>query len=346
MHSRKQVTALTLRPYQLLCMVCRVGGYSAHPRADMLDGFLAAVRANPDIPVTLRCNASSVYAYQDPGPEDDTGEGGEYNRKRDLDILQRLDLAPGSTLPARTLLMRLLARFETAAGTCSYPGVTGDAWRGCGAACAGHYEQGRAKGLAAMIPPRPADEMAREKRLSVERMYEASQLSIRPHILMCAVCHYGEHGGMTGALKEDNLVEFLDIVRSEPDTPVVMAKGADWMICAPCPQRVPGLNACVNEAGSGGLSNEKRDLDLLQKLGLRYGDALPARQLYLLLFERVPNSASICARDNPPYSVWWDGCGEANTLGGKEAYARGRQMLLAEFGSPNQVSGTERTRGN
>lgn len=342
MPTGREVTALTLRPYQLLCLVCRVGGHRVHPRASTLDQLLAAVQASPDLPVTLRCNASSVYLYQDPGPEDDTAEGDEYNRKRDLDILQRLDLAPGSTLPARTLLIRLLTGIETAAGICSYPSITGEAWRGCAAASAGHYERGRAKGLAAMIPPRSLDEMARDKRLSVDRMYEARQVSIRPHLLMCAVCHYGEHSGMTGALKEDNLVEFLDLVRSEPGIPVVMARGADWMICAPCPQRVPALNACVNEAGSGGLSNEKRDLDLLQQLGMKYGDALPVRQLYLLLFARVPNSASICARGNPPQSVWWDGCGEANRSGGKEAYARGRGMLLAEFGNPKQAPDADR----
>jgi hypothetical protein len=331
MPTRKRASALALRPYELLCMICRCGGNASHPQGAKLDSMLAAVRANPDIPVNLRCNAHSVYLYQDPGTDDDTEEGAEYNRKRDLDILQRLDLAPGSTLPARTLLMRVLAQIPTIAGICSYPSVTGDAWRGCASANAGYYEKGRAAGLEAVIAPRSPDEMAREKRLSVARMRQAEQLSIRPHVLMCAVCHYGAADGKSEPLADDNIVEFIDIVRSKPDTPVALAQGADWMICAPCPKRVPELNACVNTAGSGGLQNEKRDLDTLQKLGLKYGDVMPASQLYLLLFERVSTTAEICARDNPRHSVWWDDCGERNRSQGHAGYARGRQMLLAEL---------------
>lgn len=143
------------------------------------------------------------------------------------------------------------------------------------------------------------------------------------------VCHFGAHG--TDPIPADNIVEFLDVVRKNPDIPVTMARGADRMICAPCPYHVPSLNACVNVTGSGGLSNEKRDLDLLQILGLTYGSTLRARDIYRLLFERVPTTACICSRDNPSHSVWWDSCGESNRLGGNEGYRKGRAILMEQL---------------
>ena len=85
----------------------------------------------------------------------------------------------------------------------------------------------------------------------------------------------------------------------------------------PCPQRVPLLNACVNVLGSGGLSNEKRDLDMLRKLGLHFGSTLKARELFRLIFERIPTTQAICGRENAAPSVWWDPCGERNRTQGQ-----------------------------
>ena len=92
--------------------------------------------------------------------------------------------------------------------------------------------------------------------------------------------------------KADNLPELLQLILTKkPDVPIKMARQADWMMCGPCPSRVAKLNACVNVLGSGGLSNEKRDLDMLQKLGLNFGSVMPARKLYQLIFERIPDHA-------------------------------------------------------
>jgi hypothetical protein len=151
-------------------------------------------------------------------------------------------------------------------------------------------------------------------------------------VIMCAVCNYGQNEGHPEPLAADNIVEFIALIKQRPDdVAVVMAPGADWMICAPCPQRVPELNACVNVAGSGGLSNEKRDLDLLQILDLKYEDSLPAREMLRLLFARVPNTMAVCRRDNPDLSVWWDGCGVANCTAGNVGYGVGRQLLMDEL---------------
>ena len=100
-------TVITARPYQLLCVVCSIGQGVDRPDNDKVHRLLEAVRADPDVPVRVRCNTGSLFGFQDPGTEDDTPEGADYNQKRDLDILHRLDLTPGVTLPARILFARL-----------------------------------------------------------------------------------------------------------------------------------------------------------------------------------------------------------------------------------------------
>jgi hypothetical protein len=132
-----------------------------------------------------------------------------------------------------------------------------------------------------------------------------------------------------GHQAEDNLPELLDLIlHANPEVRIKMARQADWMMCAPCPNRAPKLNACVNVLGSGGLSNEKRDLDLLQILGLEFGSTMKARDLLLRLFARIPSTQAVCARDNVRPSVWWDGCGEYNLKKGKVSYAKGRRALM------------------
>lgn len=322
---------LTLRPYQVLCVICSMGEGDNSSQKEIYRKIVDAVRENPDMPITLRCNAGDVYVYQDTGMADDTPEGADFNRKRDLDILQKLDLAPGSTIPARTLFMSVLKTINTVSGICGYDTVTSDAWRGCPKAKSGNYERGCEKGIAELISPRSEEEMAMEKERSLQALYSADEVTIRPHILLCAVCQYG--GGTRPPLKADNLPELIEmILTSKPDIPIKMTPQADWMMCAPCPARVPELNACVNVLGSGGLSNEKRDLDMLQKLGLHFGSVMKARELYRLIFEKIPTTQEICKREgNHSPSVWWDGCGESNCEKGTENYEKGRMMLMDKF---------------
>lgn len=322
---------LVIRPFHLLCLWCSQAGRIPEPYEAVVTQAADAIRQRPDLPLTLRCLADDVYAYQDLPP--DAAGSVEFQRKRDLDVLQRLDLPPGATLPARTLLHRARKAITASAGLCGHEPPVPPAWHGCPLAFSGQLERGLATDLTALIPARPADELAREKAASVAAMQASPELTIRPHVMMCAVCNYGNNQGIPRPLAADNIVEFIEIIRQRPDTTRIrMASGADWMVCAPCPHRVPELNACVNVAGSGGLSNEKRDLDLLQLLGLQYGSSLPARQMLRLLFDRVPDTRDICRRDNPPLSVWWDGCGEANCDAGNDGYRVGRSLLMNELG--------------
>lgn len=321
---------IVLRPYQLLCIFCAFGENESGPKDERLKRAVEAIRSDPDLPLTLRSNAGDVYVYQDPGTQLDTPEGSDFNRKRDLDVLERMNWAPGTTLPARTMLLCLLKRITTVSGLCGYDTVTSDAWKGCPKARSGNYEKGRQRGIEAVIPPRSEQEMAREKERSLAALYSAKAVTIRPHILLCAVCQYG--GGTRPPFKADNLPELLDLIlHKNPDLLITMARGADWMMCAPCPARASKRNACVNVLGSGGLSNEKRDLDMLQKLGLCFGSTMKAGDLFRLIFAKIPTTRDICKRDHPCPSVWWDPCGEDNRTKGNPNYEKGRQELMEKL---------------
>lgn len=328
---------LAIRPYQLMCAICSQGGpLPGDGRAEKVARLKAAIRETPDTPISLVCNAGDVYAWQDPGTNEDTPEGSDYNRKRDLDILQRLNWPPGITLPARVVFKtifpygRLPSTIPTAGGICGYRGTTAPGWEGCPKAWSGDYEKGLQLGVSALIPMRPEAELAREKAMSLDAMYEAGEVRIRPHLLLCAVCQYGS--GHRPPFKPDNLPELLQmILRDKPDIPVCLVRQADWLMCAPCPQRVPGLNACANVQGSGGMSNEKRDLDVLQRLGLHFGSVMKARDLYRLIFDRVATSMTTCKREgNDPTSVWWDsGCGDPDPQTRHTLYEDGRAELMS-----------------
>ena len=323
---------MVLRPYQLLCVICSLGA-ARGPKDPALRAFAQRVRREPDLPLTLACNVGDVYTFQDPGNADDTAGGPDFNRKRDLDILQRLDWPPGVTLPARTVLKSVHKHITTVAGLCAYDGVTSKAWKGCPKARSGRYEKGHKKGLASILLPRSQAEMAREKETSILALRAARVVTIRPHILLCAVCQYGQ--GLRPPYAEDNLPELMDIIlHKNPDVLIKMARQADWMMCAPCPSRAPKLNACVHMLGSGGLSNEKRDLDMLQILGLEFGSTMKARELFRLIFERIPTTQEVCKRHNRSPSVWWDTCGEYNLEKGAPNYAKGRRALMKKLATP------------
>ncbi len=324
-------SVLSIRPYQLLCIVCNIGENSI-PEDKKLKNVLKEIRKFPDRPIILQCNAGGVYSYQDPGVKEDTPEGSDYNRKRDMDILQHLDLAPGSILPARTLFLSLLKNIPTVSGICGYDIITSDAWKGCPKAKSGNYEKGIKRGIDAIIPPRTKGEMLKSKEKTLKEIYKAKQFFIRPHHLLCAVCQYGS--GIRPPYEPDNLPEFLERVSNEQELLITLIRGPEPIICAPCPYWVGKLKACVGGAvGSGGLYDEIKDLNVLQKSGLTYGTTMKAKQMYKLIFEKIPNTKGICCLNNTgktKYSIWRDGCG-TSFPDGNENYIRGRKILMKKF---------------
>ena len=109
----------------------------------------------------------------------------------------------------------------------------------------------------------------------------------------------------------------VDLMRTNPEIPVTLIRGC-CMICPPCPDYNPATGLCSG-VESMSLRDEKKDLDVLQALGLEYGDTLPARKLLNRLFEEIHSTTQICGfGDGVARSPEWSICcgpeGSANYL--------------------------------
>ena len=333
---------ITIKPSDSLCLICHLGKSPDGPFEARLKKILERVEKKPDIPVTLRCKAGDIFSFQDLKGEKSTG-----TRKRDLEILQKLDLSPGVTLTARILFIRIFHKIRNLNGICLFDGKPL-----CENAAKGYYEKSRKtqlsltalycnelsksiashkarkQGIRIIIPPRTPDDIEKSKRESLKAMYEAKKTGIktRPHILLCAVCQYG--GGVKPSQAYDNLPEMLQLILRQPDVKITLVEGADWMMCGPCPSRAE--NKCVHSLGKGGLSNQLRDMRVLQRLGLDYGVTMNALALYRMILEKIPSTLQICRFDNPSTSMWHSGCGKRRV--NSPDYERGREKLMKIMG--------------
>ena len=242
---------LTIRPYQLLCLICSFEKSDSGPVDEKLKEIFEKIQEFPERPVMLNCNAGDVFAYQDPGTEEDTKEGIEFNRRRDLEILHKIDLMPGAILPARIILFRIFNTIKSVSNICGYGNITSKKWSGCEKAKKGYYEKvlqniliGNSscdrdfynilkEGKYSIINERKEEELNKEKKKSLKEMYKVGEISIRPHILLCAVEQYAD--GLRLPYGNDNLPEMLEHIIKIPTTKIKMFQGADWMMCAPCP---------------------------------------------------------------------------------------------------------------
>lgn len=314
-----QPRTINVRPYQLVCLVCRLGAPPGRRRAaPTLDRLQRRIKEDPNRPLQLVCNVDGIYRYQNPGRRLDSTGGALFNEKRDLDILQRMGMAPGDTRPARDLIERLLQSIHTTKDLCGYSGGQATpAWRGCPQALRGAFERGSAKAFARLIPVRPAREKAAAKKNTAAAMYRVAGLRIRPHHLMCMACFYGRQA--FAPIAEDNLYEALDIMRKKPAIPVTLVRGC-CMICSPCSAYDAVTGLCTGGHGMS-LRDQKKDLDVLRRLDLNYGDTLSARALFTRLFRRIRSAREICGfQDGIVRGDAWTICGTAT----KGAYERSR----------------------
>jgi len=316
-----------IRPYQIMCVICRFGsgnkGKEEYYHEKQLDLIVKKVQENPYVPLQLFCNVKSIYSYQNPGTEYDTPEGDLFNKKRDLDILQKLGLVPGDMRPAYEMFFRVYNNIPSSLDICSYRDETSTVWNGCRLAKTGNYEEGISMGIKAIFPERSACSMKEAKQISVKEIYEATLLRIRPHHLMCMACFHAGQSKLE-PIEEDNLFEAIDVIRKNPLIPVELIAGP-CMICPPCECYRPAHNLCVSGSGMG-LRDEKKDLDVLQILGLKYGDIRPAKELYQLLFSRVPSTTMVCGyRDGVLRAPEWRVCRGPS---GSEQYVKARKANL------------------
>ena len=311
---------LDLRPYQLLQIVAAVGAGVLGFGSARLDEVVAAIREKPYAPIRLRANVSSIYAFQNPGTDEDTPEGPLFNVKRDLDILQRLGLTPGAVMPAIDLFDLLLMQVPATDVVAACQKGLSDLFPGCSAQFAEDYRRGVAPGLASIFRLRSDEEMARVKEQSAAATLNADHLYIRPHHLMCMTCFYGANMDDLKPIKEDNLYEAIIAIQRNPDIPITLLRGP-CMICPPCVFYDAEANLCYLRVGIG-LRDEKKDLDALQLLGLDYGDTLPARRLLARLYQRIPSTKLVCGhKDGIERSSSWRICDDHE---GSPRYRKGR----------------------
>lgn len=267
--------------------------------------------------ITLQCDIKPTYYKELPNSK--TLYSGEelQSLKRDLDVLQRLGLTPGTTLPAWYIYTLLLKRIPKIEGICKYQSTSSKEWRGCPHAEEGFYEKAQKAGLKLFIPIRSREEMQKAKEESVKEIYTSRRLFIRPHHLMCIVCFYGR--GASSPLEQDNLYEVLKRIQSDPDIPITLVEGCD-IICPPCPSYNPKTHLCDNVCGL--IRDYKKDLDVLQRLDLLPGTTMKAKELYSLLFERIASAMEICGYgDGIERSYEWAICGNVHS----KYYEKGRE---------------------
>jgi len=274
---------------QLPALVCVQGGADCPLiKTSRARALLEQLKRNPAVTIQLKSEADCVPHYTTQiGRRARTNPEDVFDRKRDLDVLQRLGLCPNDTRRARYLFERLFARIPTLDGLCAYatPG-----WEGCPVARGGVYEKVRAAGWQAVVAHRTPEAMQASRCRNVQRIESEDRLYVRPHHLMCLACGYA--GGANDAPRpNDTLHEILQRVRREPDVPIVLVEGP-CEACDCCDGFHPHTGRCVH---AGGLIRDyKKDLDCFQKLGLMPGDVRPARELFRLLFERIPSTRDVC----------------------------------------------------
>ena len=307
---------LEIRPCHLLCTVCTLGDVECPLLAkDRIERILHRINGNPTLRIKLVSNADEIVYFRNICPENyarmDTQE--VFNRKRDLDVLQRLGLAPGDTRRARYLYELLFERIETPQSICAYDTA---GWEGCPYASSGAYEKIRVKGWSAIMRKRSDEEKNEYRKTSVAEIYTGERLYIRSHHLMCMACSY--NGGKLNAQRpEDTIYEAILRIQENPDIEITLVEGC-CTLCDPCDGYDPKTHRCVH--GGGLIRDYKKDLDVFQKLGLMPGATMKARELFALLFERIPSTKDVCAYgDGVLTSNEWGICGGSE---GNEAYRR------------------------
>jgi len=117
----------------------------------------------------------------------------------------------------------------------------------------------------------------------------------------------------------DEALAILERVKNDPALTIRLTSDAD---------RIPHYTALgaadYANLDCEGVFNRKRDLDVLQNLGLVPGDTRRSRYLYELLLERVETPNGICAYDTPG----WEGCPLACSGAYEKARSAGSRKIV------------------
>ncbi len=303
--------AISIRPYQLLCLRCLNGdGELPVAGAKELVEILNRIKHDPEVNLRLDTAFNNIGATSPIFPQTS-----HIDRKRDLDVLHALRLTPGDVRTARSLLYLLNKAVPSVSDICGNGGQESDTWPGCPYANTSHYAEGGKN----LIPRSNEEELHKTKVDSVARIAAADVLKVRPHHFMCITCFLGR--GLRGPIQEDNLFEVWDRIAKRPDIPVELVEGC-CMVCPPCDGYLLENNSCLRPCG---LRDRKKDLDVLRKLNLAPSAVLPAREFFSRLFQHFPTQEEICAQGDEDSAAEWCSCGSAHS----KCYVNGRDYIIS-----------------
>lgn len=348
--TRPGAKPMEVRGHWLLCAVCARGGCKTPPPGKVVVNRLlkhlwaypfAPLRILADIDVT-RAHFLDAYEGRASGklPKGFKKRGDDYAwRRKDLEVCRVLGILPNTEIPAYHAYKWLFKRQPTLENICRTTSLPSAEWPECPHARKGYYEkiasadpgptlkdqfelgeQMIAKGgLWAMVRPRTRRDMgAAKKRSAAFVLKGAKRLYIRPCHCLCILCNTHKDPRRK-PLIEDNLVELFRRMTSEPDIPVTLTEGCD-LVCDACNVYHTGENLCYHAH----IKNSLRDLMVLEKLGLKPGATLPARELYRLIYKRIRGFKEICGwGDGLSTAPWWAACGT-----GQEALNDARRLGL------------------
>lgn len=120
------------------------------------------------------------------------------------------------------------------------------------------------------------------------------EVTLAARQLLSLVCVHG--GAACPMIDADRAQQVLARMAEDPTLSMRLCSNAD---------ELPHYSAVIDRpAESEDAIHRKRDLDVLQRLGLCPGDTRRSRYLIELLFERIETPDGICAFDTPG----WEGC--------------------------------------
>lgn len=344
--TRPDVEPFEVRAHHLLCAICVAGGCDSPPAGRRTIGRLmralwrypyVSLKVAADIDLN-RAHYLDIYAGRGRRtvPKDFDRRRADYvGRRKDLEVLRRLGIAPNTSLPAYLAYSILLRRAPTLKGICRSSSPASAVWPECPHARSGCYEKitgernysskelaelGESldgKGMWAILRPRTREDVRAAKATSANMIRKADRLFIRPHHLLCMLCT----ADVLEPLMYDNLVELRERMKENPDILVTLTEGC-CMVCNPCPEYHTGENICIRTH----IKDQLRDLMMLEKLDMKPGDTYTAKEIYERVYARMDSLRDVCAwGDELDTAPFWSPCD--GWKGDKFVLARGANLI-------------------
>jgi hypothetical protein len=134
-------------------------------------------------------------------------------------------------------------------------------------------------------------------------------------------CWVGATGG-EGDRGNDTLDEVYRRICSDPDVEIMLVEG-NCEACHCCDGFHPESTRCVHAGGL--LRDYKKDLDTFQKIGMMPGDRMNARELLMLIYDKVTSTTEVCGYGTgEPTSHEWRVCSGPE---GNAGYAKARETV-------------------